>query len=131
MTIWLLRSNIQATLPCSPRLPPFFENTWRISLTVRLRLSVATYDQHGRAAGSVAFEHDFVDLAAFELAGAAHDGLLDVVGGHTDGLGRHDRRAQARIRIRIAAVARGDHDFLDDAREQLFRAWRRRPPSCA
>ena len=41
--IWLLRSNIQATLPCSPMLPPFFENTWRISLTVRLRLSVATF----------------------------------------------------------------------------------------
>ena len=40
--IWLFRSNIQATLPCSPMLPPFLENAWRISLTVRLRLSVAT-----------------------------------------------------------------------------------------
>ena len=96
MTIWLLRSNIQATLPCSPRLPPFFENMWRISLTVRLRLSVATIDQHGRAARTVAFEHDFVDLAAFQFAGAAHDGALDVVGGHADGFGGGDGGAQAR-----------------------------------
>ncbi len=41
--IWLLRSNIHATLPCSPMFPPFLENTCRISLTVRLRLSVATF----------------------------------------------------------------------------------------
>src|ERR1039458_6278250 len=40
--IWLLRSNIQATQPSAPMLPPFLEKAWRSSLTVRLRLSVAT-----------------------------------------------------------------------------------------
>ena len=74
-------------------------------------------DQHGRAARTVAFEHDLVDLAAFQFAGAAHDGFLDVVGGHADAFGRQDRRAQARIGVRIAAIARGDRNFLDDARE--------------
>ena len=88
-------------------------------------------DQDGGAAGPVAFEHDFVDLAAFQFAGAAHDGLLDVVGGHADGFGGQDGGAQARIPVRIAAAAGGDGDFLDDARERLSRAWRPRPPSCA
>ena len=43
-------------------------------------------DQDGGAARPVAFEHDFFDLAAFQFAGAAHDGLLDVVGRHADTL---------------------------------------------
>ena len=75
--------------------------------------------QHGGAARPVAFEHDFVDLPAFQFAGAAHDGLLDVVGGHADGLGGEDGGAETGIGIRIAAAAGGDHNFLDDARERF------------
>ena len=77
------------------------------------------HDQNGRAAGTVAFEHDFVDLAAFELAGAAHDGALDVIGGHADGFGGDDGGAQARVGVGIAAIARGNHNFLDHAGEYL------------
>ena len=76
-------------------------------------------DQHGRAARAVAFEHHFFDLPAFQFAGAAHDGLLDVVGGHAGGLGRQNGGAQPRIAVRIAARSRGDGDFLDDARERF------------
>ena len=76
-------------------------------------------DQHGGAARAVAFEHDFLDLPAFQFAGAAHDGLLDVVGRHADGFGGEDGGAQARIGVRIAAAAGGDRDFLDDARKTL------------
>ena len=46
------------------------------------------HHQHGGAAGSITFERDFIDLAAFQFAGAAHDGALDVVGGHAGGF-RH------------------------------------------
>ncbi len=76
-------------------------------------------DQDGGAARPVAFEHDFVDLAAFQFAGAAHDGLLDVVGRHTDGFGGQDGGAQTGVPVGIAAAARGDHDFLDNARERF------------
>src|SRR5258706_7344735 len=75
--------------------------------------------QHGRAPRPVAFEHDFVDLPAFELARAAHDGPLDVFGRHADVLGVVDGRAQARITVGIASAARRDGDFLDDFRELL------------
>gem|GEM_PF-5467457 len=34
-------SNIQATQPASPMFPPFLDMTWRMSATVRFRLSVA------------------------------------------------------------------------------------------
>ena len=37
-----LRSNIHATAPEAPMLPPPFSNVWRISGAVRLRLSVST-----------------------------------------------------------------------------------------
>ena len=87
-----------------------------MSLTVRLRLSVAT-NQDGGAARPVALEHDFVDLPAFELARTAHDGALDVVRGHADRFRRHDGRAQPRIHVRIAAAASRNHDFLNEARE--------------
>ena len=87
MMIWLLRSNIQATLPCSPMLPPFFENDVADFADRAVAVIGRDLDQHRGAAGTVAFERDFVDLAAFEFAGAAHDGALDVVGGHADGFG--------------------------------------------
>ena len=77
------------------------------------------HHQHRRAAGTVALEHDLVDLAAFELARAAHDGALDVIGGHTDGLGGGDGRPQPGIHVRIAAAARRDHDFLDATGENF------------
>ena len=62
---------------------------------------------------------DFVDLAAFEFACAAHDRALDVVGRHADGFGRGDGGAQARVGFRVAAAARGNHDFLDEASERF------------
>ena len=62
-------------------------------------------DQHGRASGAVPFEHDFFDLPAFQLAGAAHDGLLDVVGRHAGGLGGDDGAAQTGIAVGIAAAS--------------------------
>src|SRR5262249_17459206 len=76
-------------------------------------------DQNCRAAGAVAFEHDFIDLPAFELAGAAHDGALDVVGGHADRLGRCDRGTKPGVGVGIAAVPGGDGDFFDQAGESL------------
>ncbi len=77
------------------------------------------HHQNRGAAGAVAFEHHLVDLAAFQFAGAAHDGLLDVVGRHAGSLGGRNRRAQAGIHIGIATGAGGDHDFFNDARETL------------
>ena len=76
-------------------------------------------DQDGGAARPVAFEHHFLDLPAFQFARAAHDGLLDVVGRHADVFGGENRGAQARIAVGIAAVARGDRDFLDESREDF------------
>ena len=75
------------------------------------------HHQNRGAAGAVAFEHHLVDLAAFQFAGAAHDGLLDVVGRHAGGLGGRNRRAQAGIHIGIATGAGGDHNLFNDARE--------------
>ena len=76
--------------------------------------------QHGGAAGPVAFKRDFVDLAAFQFAGAAHDGALDVVGGHAGGLGVGDGFAQTGVGVRVAAAGTGgNHDFLDDARKHF------------
>ena len=77
------------------------------------------FNQHGGAAGPIAFEHDFVDLPSLQLAGAAHDGLLDVIGGHADAFGGQDGGAQTGIGIRIAPIAGGDHNFLDDARKRF------------
>jgi hypothetical protein len=76
-------------------------------------------DQNGRAARAITLEHDLFDHAAFEFARAAHDGFLDVVGGHGNSLGGKDGGTQARVAIRVAAVARGDGDFLDNTRETL------------
>ena len=75
--------------------------------------------QNGRAARTVALEHDFLDHAAFQFARATHDGFLDVVGGHGDRFGGKDGGTQTRVAIRIAAITRGDGDFFDNARETL------------
>ena len=72
--------------------------------------------QHRRAARPVAFKRDFIDLAAFQFAGAAHDGALDVVGGHAGGLGGADSFAKTRVHVRVAAAAAGgNHNLFDDA----------------
>src|ERR1039457_3314062 len=76
-------------------------------------------DQDGGASGSVSFEHDLVDLAAFELTGATHDGLLDVVSEHAFALRRGDGGAQAGVAVGVAAIAGGDGNFLDEAGELI------------
>ena len=76
-------------------------------------------DHDRNAAGTVAFVCDFVDLAAFEFARAAHDGALDVVVRHRNGFGGQDGSAETRVPVGIAAIARSDHDFFDDAGEDL------------
>ena len=77
-------------------------------------------NQDGDAAGSVALEHHFLDLAALEFAGAALYGALDVVGGHAGRLGRQDGGAQPGIGVGIAAAAAGsDHDLLDNTGKRL------------
>src|SRR2546427_4838219 len=47
-----LRSNIHATAPAEPRLPPCFSKTWRISGPVRLRLSVRTWIRRATPPGA-------------------------------------------------------------------------------
>src|SRR6267154_3041592 len=75
-------------------------------------------DQHAHAARSIALEGGFLVLFAFELAGTAQDGALDVFIGHIFILAGQNRGAQARIRIRVASAdARGNGDFADDASE--------------
>ena len=93
---------------------------WRSSPTVRFLLSVSVSMMSADAAGAVGLVGDFFVDDAGQLAGAALDRLLDVVGGHVDFLGLRDDRAQARVHARVAAaVAGGDGQFLDDARENL------------
>jgi len=76
------------------------------------------FDQQSHASGSVPFEDHLLDLFALQLAGAAHDGAPDVVGRHAGGLGGQDGGTQARVGIGVTAVAGGDGDFLDKAREE-------------
>src|ERR1022692_4542594 len=64
-------------------------------------------------------EEVMFDHAAFQFAGAPHDGFLDVVGRHGCGFGRENGSAQTGVAIRVAAAAGGDRDFLDNARETL------------
>src|SRR4029453_16066468 len=61
-------------------------------------------DQNGCAARAVTLEHDLFDHAAFQFARAAHDGFLNVVGGHGNSFGCEDGGAQTRVAIRIAAI---------------------------
>ena len=77
-------------------------------------------DHDRDAAGAVGLVGDLFVVDAGQLAGAALDRALDVVGRHVDRLGVGDDGAQARIAVGIAAaVARRDRQFLDDAREDL------------
>src|SRR5687767_9518219 len=76
-------------------------------------------DDNGRSTGSISFVMEFFYMAALEFASAAHNGALDVIGGHAHCLGGGDSRSKACIGIDVAAAARGDHDFLNQAGEHL------------
>ena len=74
----------------------------------------------GRAAGPVALVVDLFVGDAGQLAGAALDRPLDVLGGHVGGLGFGDDGAQSRVHVDVAAAIPGrDGHLLDEAREQL------------
>ncbi len=75
-------------------------------------------NQHAHSARTVAFEGGFLKLLAFELAGAAKDGALNVLVRHVFVFARQNGGSQARIGVRIAAAdARRDGNFPNDARE--------------
>ncbi len=61
-------------------------------------------DDDGDASGAVALVGDLVVGEALELAGAALDGALDVIGGHVLRLGGEDGGAEAGIAVRVAAA---------------------------
>ena len=69
-------------------------------------VAVVGEDVHddGHAAGAVALEGDLFVAHAFQFAGTALDGALDVVLRHVLGLGCGNRRAKARVAVRIAAA---------------------------
>ena len=72
-------------------------------------------DDDCNSARTVSLVRDLVELSAVELAGALHDGPLDIVGRHVEGFRVGDGFAQARVAIGIAsAEAGGDGDFLDE-----------------
>ena len=78
------------------------------------------FDDDGYAAGAVALVGDLLVGDAFEFAGAALDGALDVVGGHVLGFGGGDGSAEAGVAVGISsALLGGDGDFLDEAGEDL------------
>ncbi len=103
-------SNIQATQPVAPSLPSESSKILRISPTVRLRLSVKHFAEHGHAAGAVAFVDHFFEAGPFEFAGAAFDGPLDVLLGHAHGLGVVDGVAEPQVGVGVAAAVLGRDD---------------------
>ena len=74
-------------------------------------------DRH--AAGPVALEGDLFVAHAFQFAGAALDGPLDVVLRHVFGLGRGNGGAQPGVAVRVAAALGSDGDFLEQTGEYL------------
>src|ERR1700754_3313546 len=77
-------------------------------------------DDDGDATGAVALVGDLLVGDAFELAGSALNGALDIFRRHVFGLGRGDGSAQAGISVSVAsAELGGDGDFLDQAGEDL------------
>ena len=93
---------------------------WRISETVRLRLSVVPFHQDGDSARTVALEDELLVGGALQLARALLDGALDVVGGHVHGLGLVHRGAQAGVRDGVTAADTGrDRHLADDLGEDL------------
>ncbi len=77
-------------------------------------------DDDGDATGAVAFVGDLFVADAFELAGSALDGALDVLVRHVLGFGGGDGSAKAGIAVGVSsAELGGDGDFLDQAGEDL------------
>ena len=77
-------------------------------------------DEEERAVGAGALVEDLFVALAFDLAGAALDGVLDRVAGHRLPLGVGDRLAQARVVRGIAAAHAGrDGELLDQLGEEL------------
>src|SRR6185369_122025 len=77
------------------------------------------FDEDGNAARAVAFEGDLFVTHAWQFAGAALDGFLDVVARHIFSLSGSDRGSQAGILIRVTAALRSHGDFLDKTGEDL------------
>src|SRR6185369_15039525 len=77
-------------------------------------------DDQRDAARTVAFVRDFLVRGAFELAGAAFDGALDVVLRHVVGLRLGHGRTKTGIAADVTtAEACGNGHFLENAREDL------------
>src|SRR6185437_1416157 len=72
------------------------------------------------AAGAIALVNHFLETAAAKLAGAFFDRAVDIVVGHRLCARGGDRRAQARVGIKVAAAKpRRNRDFLDQLGEEL------------
>ena len=76
-------------------------------------------NQNGGAARAVAFKQDFVDLAAFEFACAAHDRALDIVGRHANGFGRGNSGPQTGIGVGVPTASGRDLNFFDEPCKRL------------
>ena len=75
---------------------------------------------HRRAAYAVAFIARFFIGHAFQLAGAAFDGAIDVVARHVFGFAFVDGEPQARVVVWVAAAHAGSHgDFFNQAGKNL------------
>ena len=77
-------------------------------------------DHQRDAARPVALVGDLFVRDARLFTGAAADGALDVLARHVVRLRFGDDRAEARVHVGVTtAAARGDGQFLDEAREDL------------
>ena len=118
-----LRSNCHATAPGSasePAVPG--EHVLHLG-TGAVAVVGERLDVDGDAVRGVALVGDALVRDAFELAGTALDGPLDVVLGHRRVARLLHHRAQRRVRLGVtAAVARRDLDLAGEPREQLPRA---------
>src|SRR2546421_6454362 len=77
-------------------------------------------NQQGAASRAVAFELELVEVDAWQLAGPALDGLLDVVGWHVDVFGLGDGQTEAGVALGVAtSEACGDGDLTNDLGENL------------
>src|SRR5208282_4157286 len=77
------------------------------------------FDYDGDAAGAIALEGDLLVVDAFQFAGTAQNGSLDVVLRHIFGLCRQNRSAEPSIGVGITTALCGDSDFLEQAGEDL------------
>ena len=96
--------NIQATEPSFAEVAAVLAEGMADLADGAIAIVGGEVEQHGDAAGTVAFEIEFLVGRARQFAGAALDGALDVVGRHVLGLGVEDGLAQARVLVGIAAA---------------------------